>query len=153
MSRAGNPYDNAKGEGFTRALNLSYDERRTSLHHADAAPGDDRPGRREIAEGIAGYVVGLFLAALITVVAFFVAETTLVWQPIIPIALLVLAIGQIGVHLVFFIHHPQNVAAISTRRRCARSRAATIGSFGPVVGPINTKRVSRTPTKRSASRR
>ncbi len=83
---------------------MTHIERRTPLHHGDAAPGDERPGRREIAEGIGGYLVGLFLAALITVVAFFVAETTLVWRPSIPIALVVLAIAQIGVHLVFFIH-------------------------------------------------
>ncbi len=83
---------------------MSHVPHRTPLSHGDAAPGDERPGRREIAEGIAGYVVGLFLAALITVVAFFIAETTLVWQPSIPIALIVLAIAQIGVHLVFFIH-------------------------------------------------
>jgi cytochrome o ubiquinol oxidase operon protein cyoD len=68
------------------------------------SPGDKLPGRREIAVGILGYVVGFVLAALITVVAFFVSGTTLVWPASIPIALLVLAIAQIGVHLVFFIH-------------------------------------------------
>ena len=30
--------------------------------------------------------------------------TSLVWQPSIPIALLVLAVAQMGVHLVFFLH-------------------------------------------------
>ena len=48
-------------------------------------------------------MVGLLLAAVITVVAFFISGTTLVWQPSIRIALAVLAIAQIGVHLVFFI--------------------------------------------------
>ena len=47
----------------------------------------------------------------------------------------------------------QNRAAISARRRCALSRAARIGSAGPVVGPIGTKRTSLTPMNRSASRR
>ena len=83
---------------------MSHIEQRTPLHRGYSAPGDERPGRREIAEGILGYVVGLALAALITVVAFFISGTALVWQPSIPIALVVLAIGQIGVHLVFFIH-------------------------------------------------
>ena len=55
-------------------------------------------------EGLLGYLVGLFLAAFITVVAFFIAGTNLVWGPSIPLALVVLAIAQIGVHLVFFIH-------------------------------------------------
>ena len=74
------------------------------LHDSDLAPGDERADGREIAEGIRGYLVGLGLATLITVVAFFVSGTSLVWQPSIPIALVVLAIAQMGVHLVFFLH-------------------------------------------------
>ena len=45
-------------------------------------------------------------------VSFFIAGTSLVWHPSIPIALVVLAIAQIGVHLVFFLHittGPDNV--------------------------------------------
>ena len=74
------------------------------LHDSDLAPGDERIDGREIAEGVRGYLVGLGLATLITVVAFFVSGTSLVWQPSIPIALVVLAIAQMGVHLVFFLH-------------------------------------------------
>ena len=33
-----------------------------------------------------------------------VAGTDLVWKPSIPVALVVLAIAQMGVHLVFFLH-------------------------------------------------
>jgi cytochrome o ubiquinol oxidase subunit IV len=74
------------------------------LHPSDLAPGDEPADGREVAEGLLGYLVGLALATLITVVAFFISETTLVWQPSIPIALFVLAIAQMGVHLVFFLH-------------------------------------------------
>ena len=74
------------------------------LHDSDLAPGDERADGREIAEGIRGYLIGLGLATLITIVAFFVSGTSLVWQPSIPIALVVLAIAQMGVHLVFFLH-------------------------------------------------
>ena len=74
------------------------------LHDSDLAPGDEWADDREIAEGIRGYLVGLGLATLITVVAFFISGTSLVWQPSIPIALVVLAIAQMGVHLVFFLH-------------------------------------------------
>jgi cytochrome o ubiquinol oxidase operon protein cyoD len=74
------------------------------LHDSDLAPGDERADGREIAEGIRGYLVGLGFATLITVVAFLVSGTSLVWQPSIPIALVVLAIAQMGVHLVFFLH-------------------------------------------------
>ena len=48
----------------------------------------------------------------LTAVSFFIAGTSLVWHPSIPIALVVLAIAQIGVHLVFFLHittGPDNV--------------------------------------------
>ena len=74
------------------------------LHQSDLAPGDELADGREIGEGIRGYLIGLGLATLITVVAFFVSRTSLVWQPSIPIALMVLAIAQMGVHLVFFLH-------------------------------------------------
>ena len=74
------------------------------LRGADHAPGDEPARGREVAEGIVGYVVGLALAILLTAVSFFIAGTFLVWRPSIPIALVVLAIAQIGVHLVFFLH-------------------------------------------------
>jgi len=79
---------------------------------SDTAPGDERVGGHESAEGLTGYVVGLGLAMLLTVVSFFIAGTTLVWGPSIPVALAVLAIAQMGVHLVFFLHittGPDNV--------------------------------------------
>ncbi len=57
----------------------------------DTAPGDESLDEHEQTEGIAGYVVGLGLATLLTIVAFFIAHTTLVWQPSIPVALSVLA--------------------------------------------------------------
>jgi cytochrome o ubiquinol oxidase operon protein cyoD len=74
------------------------------LRGADHAPGDEPARGREVAEGVLGYLIGLALATLITAVAFFIAGTSLVWHPSIPIALVVLAIAQIGVHLVFFLH-------------------------------------------------
>jgi cytochrome o ubiquinol oxidase operon protein cyoD len=70
----------------------------------DHAPGDEPATGHEIAEGLLVYIVGLFLAALITAVAFFLVGTELVWRPSIPVALLVLAVAQMGVHLVFFLH-------------------------------------------------
>ena len=73
-------------------------------HPHDVAPGDEPTSRDEIVKGTIGYVIGLGLAALITAVAFFIAGTNLVWEPSIPIGLFVLAIAQMGVHLVFFLH-------------------------------------------------
>ena len=74
------------------------------LYDGDIAPGDERADGTEIAEGIRGYLVGLGLSVLATVVAFFLSGTSLVWQPSIPAALIVLAIAQMGVHIVFFLH-------------------------------------------------
>jgi cytochrome o ubiquinol oxidase operon protein cyoD len=68
----------------------------------DVAPGDEDEAR--VGPKLLGYVVGLGLAILLTATSFFVAGTDLVWQPSIPVAIVVLAIAQMGVHLVFFLH-------------------------------------------------
>jgi cytochrome o ubiquinol oxidase subunit IV len=84
----------------------------TSESHGDVAPGDEL-SPAEVPRAIRGYLVGLGLAALLTCVSFFIATSSaLVWQPSIPIALSVLALAQMGVHLVFFLHitsGPDNV--------------------------------------------
>jgi cytochrome o ubiquinol oxidase operon protein cyoD len=71
--------------------------------HGDLAPGDDL-APHDIPHAIGGYLIGLALATLLTGVSFYIARSTLVWQPSIPIALSVLAVAQMGVHLVFFLH-------------------------------------------------
>ena len=68
------------------------------------APGDERLEGGSAAQRVLGYLTGLGLAILLTATSFFVAGTDLVWQPSIPLALVVLAIAQMGVHLVFFLH-------------------------------------------------
>jgi cytochrome o ubiquinol oxidase operon protein cyoD len=70
--------------------------------HHDLAPGDEEEAR--VGPRLLGYATGLGLAILLTATSFFVAGTDLVWQPSIPVALVVLAIAQMGVHLVFFLH-------------------------------------------------
>jgi cytochrome o ubiquinol oxidase operon protein cyoD len=77
-------------------------------HHVDdgidVAPGDEQLDAGGGAQRVIGYLTGLGLALLLTATSFFVAGTDLVWQPSIPVALVVLAIAQMGVHLVFFLH-------------------------------------------------
>jgi cytochrome o ubiquinol oxidase subunit IV len=74
-------------------------------HGIDTAPGDEYSSEGGgIAWRVFGYLTGLGLAILLTATSFFVAGTDLVWQPSIPVALVVLAIAQMGVHLVFFLH-------------------------------------------------
>jgi cytochrome o ubiquinol oxidase operon protein cyoD len=50
------------------------------------------------------YTIGLALAVILTAISFWVANTSLLWPPGIPLGLVVLAIAQMGVHLVFFLH-------------------------------------------------
>jgi cytochrome o ubiquinol oxidase subunit IV len=72
---------------------------------ADAAPGDPDPGGAGIAAEVRNYLIGLALAAGFTVASFWVASGTgLIYAPGVPMALAALAIGQMGVHLVFFLH-------------------------------------------------
>ena len=66
------------------------------------APGDEVHVSLRLR--VLGYVIGLGLAVLLTATSFFIAGTDLVWQPSIPVAIIVLAIAQMGVHLVFFLH-------------------------------------------------
>jgi len=68
----------------------------------DLAPGDEKDVSGKFR--VLGYLTGLALAILLTATSFFVAGTDLVWQPSIPVAIIVLAIAQMGVHLVFFLH-------------------------------------------------
>jgi len=73
----------------------------------DRAPGDTSPsGRPQDAETspFVAYTTGLFLAVLLTATSFWVANTSLLWPPGVPLGLAVLAIAQMGVHLVFFLH-------------------------------------------------
>ena len=91
---------------------MSDSETERDRSGADIAPGDERLDGDETAGALTSYLTGLGLATLLTVVSFFIARTTLVWEPSIPVALAVLAIAQMGVHLVFFLHittGPDNV--------------------------------------------
>ncbi len=73
----------------------------------DRAPGDrpvapDAEGNTLSAVGI--HTLGLALAVGLTAISFWVANTSLLWSPGVLLGLAVLAIAQMGVHLVFFLH-------------------------------------------------
>lgn len=70
----------------------------------DRAPGDGASAGASVAEKVRTYAAGFVLAALLTGASFTVAGTGLIWGPAIPVALIALAIAQMGVHLVFFLH-------------------------------------------------
>ena len=50
------------------------------------------------------YIIGLGLALILTGISFWVASTSALWGPGVAVGLVVLAIAQMGVHLVFFLH-------------------------------------------------
>jgi cytochrome o ubiquinol oxidase operon protein cyoD len=50
------------------------------------------------------YVIGLVLALALTAISFWVASTSVLWGPGVAVGLVVLAIAQMGIHLVFFLH-------------------------------------------------
>jgi len=70
------------------------------------APGDTALpiDSEEISSGVFIYTVGLALAVILTATSFWVVNTSLLWAPGVPLGLTVLAIAQMGVHLVFFLH-------------------------------------------------
>ena len=81
------------------------DDRTPHQQGEDLAPGEDAHGDAEsIARGIAGYAIGLALAAMLTCASFWALQTGLIYGPGIPVALIALAVAQMGVHLVFFLH-------------------------------------------------
>lgn len=77
----------------------------TDARH-ERAPGD-RPSREMDASAPSEflvYTVGLFVAGLLTATSFWTANTALLWPGGVVLGLAVLAIAQMGIHLVFFLH-------------------------------------------------
>jgi cytochrome o ubiquinol oxidase operon protein cyoD len=71
------------------------------LDQRNVAPGE--PHDSMMSESLS-YVIGLALALILTGVSFWVASTGVLWGPGVATGLVVLAIAQMGVHLVFFLH-------------------------------------------------
>jgi cytochrome o ubiquinol oxidase operon protein cyoD len=65
---------------------------------------DRAPGEVPALLGAVIYTIGLVLAVILTGASFWAANTPLLWAPGVPLGLAVLAIAQMGVHLVFFLH-------------------------------------------------
>jgi cytochrome o ubiquinol oxidase operon protein cyoD len=86
------------------------------LHLHDRTPG---VRHEEPTADFWTYTAGLGFAVLLTIMSFVVAQTNLLWEPGVAMGLIVLAIAQIGVHLVFFLHmgtgpdHTNNIIALA----------------------------------------
>jgi cytochrome o ubiquinol oxidase subunit IV len=72
----------------------------------ERAPGDSPSRERQALapSPLFVYTTGLFLALLLTATSFWTANTSLLWPAGVPLGLAALAIAQMGVHLVFFLH-------------------------------------------------
>jgi len=70
----------------------------------DVGPGLASGPEPSLRAAIAPYAIGLVISAALTAASFYTVGTHLIWGPGIPAALVVLAIAQIGIHLVFFLH-------------------------------------------------
>jgi len=69
----------------------------------DVAPGYG-DGRKSIGTGFISYLVGVAVALALTAASFWAAGTHSIYGPGVPAALVTLAIAQMGIHLVFFLH-------------------------------------------------
>ena len=70
----------------------------------DLSPGYQTEAGESIRSGVRGYLLGLVFAIALTMASFWVARTHILYGPSIPVALVALAITQMGIHLVFFLH-------------------------------------------------
>jgi cytochrome o ubiquinol oxidase operon protein cyoD len=68
----------------------------------DHAPGDEP--EESAGHWVRNSNLGLGFSIVLTVAAFVIAGYRPIWGPAVPVALIVLAIAQMGVHLVFFLH-------------------------------------------------
>jgi len=78
----------------------------------DTAPGDTGGEHPSFVQDLQTYLMGLVFAGFLTALSFWAATTHLIYGPSIPVALAALAIAQMGVHLVFFLHitsSPDNI--------------------------------------------
>jgi cytochrome o ubiquinol oxidase operon protein cyoD len=84
---------------------MSEHENGATMDGDDAVAGEQGAGGHNLAADLRNYAIGLALAAGLTAASFWVASgTSLIYVPGVPMALAALAIGQMGVHLVFFLH-------------------------------------------------
>jgi len=81
---------------------IKSDPHRVLDQREDHAPGDEP--LEDSGHWIYNANLGLGFSIVLTVAAFFLAGSHIIYGPSIPVALIVLAIAQMGVHLAFFLH-------------------------------------------------
>jgi len=74
------------------------------LQHEPSSDGETPGESAGWRSGLAKALMGLAASIVLTLASFWAAGTQAVWGPGVPVLLAALAIGQMGVHLVFFLH-------------------------------------------------
>jgi cytochrome o ubiquinol oxidase subunit IV len=70
----------------------------------DRVPGEAAQEEQSLSREVRGYLLGLALAAVLTLASFWAVGTHEIYRPGAAVALLVLAVAQMGIHLIFFLH-------------------------------------------------
>jgi cytochrome o ubiquinol oxidase operon protein cyoD len=85
-------------------------------NEATSQHSEDAPGEHDAdpVSNVQSYVIGLGFAIVLTLASFGAAVTHWVWAPGLPVLLAVLAIAQMGVHLVFFLHVSSSPDSVNT---------------------------------------
>ena len=90
---------------------IEQSQGRITEYDAGSYVGVDRPlgaapdiEAHPLRHEVGGYVIGFALAIVLTIASFWVTRTNFIYGPALAVALLVLAVAQMGVHLVFFLH-------------------------------------------------
>jgi len=74
-------------------------------HASQEVRDDEQPGGAgDLRSSLLKYGGGLVLSIILTLASFWVSDTGAVWQGGVPVLLAALAIGQMGAHLLFFLH-------------------------------------------------
>jgi cytochrome o ubiquinol oxidase operon protein cyoD len=77
----------------------------TQATDAQASRDDERPAASgSLRTNLLKYTGGLLMSIVLTAVAFWVSDTGSVWPGGVPVLLAALAIAQMGVHLLMFLH-------------------------------------------------
>jgi cytochrome o ubiquinol oxidase operon protein cyoD len=70
----------------------------------DSIPGEPLAEQRTLKQEVRGYVLGLALALALTAASFWTVGAHEIYRQGVAVALLVLAVAQMGIHLIFFLH-------------------------------------------------
>ena len=70
----------------------------------DRVPGEPIGEERTLRLEVRGYLLGLALAVALTAASFWAVGAHEIYRPGAAVALLVLAVAQMGIHLIFFLH-------------------------------------------------